>query len=146
MYSTERKMIKAEEALEGIRREGRESRATLRRMDPIARYRHLMDGIDGPFPDQEAIRRSLRPQDNTVDLAPFHHRPRLGMFLGSPGGAGGSNSDSDQDQDWSRSTPGGAESPLTSPSTSMGPGRSPTDLRRRRYLNRISRIRSQVRY
>ena len=56
-------MTKAEEALERIRREGRELSA-LRRMDPIARYRHLMDGIDGPFPDQEAIRRSLRPQDN----------------------------------------------------------------------------------
>ena len=118
-----------------------------RRLDPISRYRHLMDGIDGPFPDQEAIRRSLNTDmrrrvsplgarehmdQHAPPLPPFHHRrPRLATGI-HPGSVGygvtagtGSNSDSDHDNSQFNNDFGS---------------------QRRRYLNRIARVaRSQVR-
>ena len=119
-----------------------------RRLDPISRYRHLMDGIDGPFPDQEAIRRSLNTDmrrrvsplgarehmdQHAPPLPPFHHRrPRLATGI-HPGSVGygvtagtGSNSDSDHDNSQFNNDFGS---------------------QRRRYLNRIARVaRSQVRW
>ena len=51
MSFADKTMTSGEEALERLRREHRQM-SSIGRYDPVARYRHLMDGIDGPFPDE----------------------------------------------------------------------------------------------